>query len=446
MISLRMDLPTWMMALFIFIIGTVIGSFLNVCVYRIPQHNRLWSQLQSLWAKPSNCPRCNYFIQWYDNIPVFGWLKLRGRCRNCGMWISPRYPLVEFLNGLLLVLLYWFEVPTGMQATLAESSIFSDLGPQVYPGLGTLTPEALVWLRFGFHAILVEALLVATLIDFDLRIIPEATTTPATLFAVLAFCCLPVLHIIPVWNQLSNLEQSFSIITPEWVHPFLKGGAVPEWVSTHPYWHGLAVSLAGMFVGGGIVWLVRQAGFLFLREEAMGDGDIYLMAMVGAFLGWQPTVIAFFIAPLCALLAVVITLPFLRDRAIPYGPYLSLGTLLTLLFWQPIWFRVGRIFELGVLLIPFAMFMCVSFAFTLGMVYLFKRTFGLLPQPFPEGEWRAAHQNLFFSGENVNRHTCRWKTNDWEGCGSGRGSVHEERWRGGTFSGSSLRPGKHWGR
>lgn len=444
---LQMDLPGWILVVYTFIVGTVIGSFLNVCVYRIPQHRSLWGQLQSLWDKPSNCPRCHASIFWYDNIPVFGWLKLRGRCRNCQMWISPRYPLVEFTNGVLLVLLLWFEVPFGYNIPLSESSIYSEIGPQVYPGLGTISPELFVWLRFFFHVVLVEALLVATLIDFDLRIIPEATTTPATIFAVVMMWLVPVLHLVPVWNQLPNLYQSFSIVTPEWVHPLLQGDAVPAWVSAHPYLHGLATTLVGMVVGGGIVWLVRQAGFLFLREEAMGDGDVYLMMMVGAFLGWQPTVIAFFIAPVCALIAVVLTLPFLRDRAIPYGPYLSLGTLLTLLFWQPIWAQMGRIFELGILLVPLILLMCGSFAFILGGIYVLKRMFGLLPvADHPVGEWRPAHQTQFFAGEKVQRNTCLWKTRDWEGSAAGRGTVHEERWRGGSFSGTSFGPHRGLGR
>ncbi len=442
---LMMDLPIWILSPFVFIIGAVIGSFLNVCVYRIPQYNRLWGQLRSLNEKPSHCPRCQKHILWYDNIPIFGWLKLRGRCRSCRMWISARYPIVEFLNGSLLLLLFWFEVPMGLHVGLAESSIYSQLGPQAFPGLGSYSPETFVWLRFAFHAVLVEALLVASLIDWDLRIIPEATTTPATYFAVIALACVPVLGIVPVWFQQQGLLNTFGIVTPLWMHPFMDGPAVPVWISAHPYLHGLSVSLVGMLVGGGIVWLVRRAGFLFLREEAMGDGDIYLMAMVGAFLGWQPTLIAFFIAPICALTAVVLSLPFSRNRMIPYGPYLSLGTFLVILFWQPLESRIGRFFELGVLLVPIALMMSGLFAVSLGGVYLVKRSLGLLPQPLPEGEWGAAHQNLFFAGETVDRHTCQWKTSDWEGCAAGRGTVHEERWRGGTFSGSSIRPQRPWG-
>jgi len=103
---LIMDLPFWILSLYVFVIGAVIGSFLNVCVYRIPQYNRLWGQLRSLSEKPSHCPRCQTHIRWYDNVPIFGWLKLRGRCRSCRMWISARYPIVEFLNGSLLLLLF----------------------------------------------------------------------------------------------------------------------------------------------------------------------------------------------------------------------------------------------------------------------------------------------------------------------------------------------------
>lgn len=445
MMTLQMDLPFWILSVYIFIIGAVIGSFLNVCVYRIPLYNRLWGQLSSLSNKPSHCPRCQTHIKWYDNIPIFGWLKLRGRCRSCQMWISCRYPIVELLNGSLLLLLFWFEVPSGLGVGLDESSIYSKLGPQNFPGLGSISPEALVWLRFAFHAVLIEALLVASLIDWDLRIIPEATTTPATVFAVVVSTCVPVLGIVPVWFQQQGLLNTFGIVTPEWLHPFMAGPAVPAWITAHPYLHGLSTSLAGMLVGGGIVWLIRRAGFLFLREEAMGDGDIYLMAMVGAFLGWQATLIAFFIAPICALTAVVLSLPFSRNRMIPYGPYLSLGALLTILFWKQFENGVGRFFELGVLLVPVGLMMAGLFATSLTLVYLFKRIFGLLPQPLPEGEWGAAHQNLLFSGEKVDRHTCQWKSSDWEGCAAGRGTVHEERWRGGSSSGSSIRPQRPWG-
>ncbi|TWT51963.1 Leader peptidase PppA [Thalassoglobus neptunius] len=434
---LHFDLPDWMIISYLFIIGSVIGSFLNVCVHRIPSEPRFLDQLRSLWNRPSHCPRCDTDIFWSDNIPIFGWIKLRGRCRNCQMRISPRYPLVEFANGCLFVLVYLFEVPGGFHPLLSESSIYSEIGPQIYPGLNGWSPEAFVWLRYAFHMVMIEALLVASLIDFDLRIIPDGSTLPAMIFAVIASTTFGILHIVPVWFQDESLARTFSIVTPDWVHPLISGPRVPEWISLHPHLHGLAVSLIGLIVGGGVVWAVRLLGFLFLREEAMGFGDVVLMAMVGAFLGWQPTVVAFFLAPLFALLAILGTAVFVRDRSIPYGPYLSLATLVTVLFWKQISPIGTRFFDLGILLFPLILFLTGLFAACLAMVFAVKKAMGWLPPEIEMGVWRAADQNCFVAGENVDRHSCRWKSEDWEGCASGRGQIHEERWRRGQAGSSN---------
>ncbi|WP_437229706.1 prepilin peptidase [Planctomicrobium sp. SH661] len=453
---LRLDLPAWMILSYLFILGAVVGSFLNVCIYRIPTQDRFLDQLKALSNRPSHCPRCKTNIRWFDNIPIFGWLKLRGRCRACRMWISPRYPLIEFLNGCLWVLLFWMEVPMGMQSTLAESCVYSDLGPQVYPGLGFLSPEWFVILRFFSHLVLVEALLVASFIDFDLRIIPDGSTLPAMIFAVLFSWLIARVHLVPVWFQSSNLEQSFAAVTPEWIHPLMRGNEVPEWVTAHPHLHGLLVSLAGLLVGGGIVWGVRLLGFWMLRQEAMGFGDVILMAMIGAFIGWQASIIAFFIAPMCAIAVVAWTylvnltnrLFGRRDsfvRMIPYGPYLSLGALLTILFWQELFDRTRHFFELGVLLIPFALIMGILFGASLFLVQGLKRLLGIQSyEEFPAAAWRSADQTWFFKGETVDRHTCRWKTRDWDGCASGQGMIHQERWRsGGAGNGFTA---NHWRR
>ncbi len=440
---LRMDLPPWIVLTYLFVIGAIVGSFLNVCVYRIPTQERFWDQLKSLSNRPSHCPRCQTNILWYDNVPIIGWLRLGGRCRACRMRISPRYPLIEFLNGCLWVLVYWREVPMGMSATLQESCLYTDLGPQNYPGLGGLSPEWFVVLRFLFHIVLVEALLVASLIDFDLTIIPDGATLPAMFFAIVASTAIARTHLVPVWFQSPNMEQSFGLILPDWVHPFLRGGQVPEWVTQYPHLHGFVVSMVGLLVGGGIVWAVRLMGFWILRQEAMGFGDVILMAMIGAFIGWQASIIAFFIAPMCAIVVVFWTyvvnvvnrLFGRRDpfaRMIPYGPYLSLGTLLTILFWKPIFSGTRHFFEMGVLLIPLVIVMGVTFAMSLLIIQLLKRLLGISAG----GDdvtvlWRPADQTWFFKGEHVNRHTCRWKTNDWDGLPAAHGTIHEERWRNG---------------
>jgi leader peptidase (prepilin peptidase)/N-methyltransferase len=444
--ALRFDLPVWIVFPYLFVIGAIVGSFLNVCVYRIPTQERLADQLRMLWNRPSNCPRCRTNIRWYDNIPIFGWLKLRGRCRTCRMWISPRYPLVEFFNGCLWVLVVWLEVPFGFSARLSDSCVFADIGPQTAPGLGIWTPEWFVLARCAFHLVLFEALLVASLIDWDLRIIPDGSTVPAMILAVLAQTLGARLHLVPVWFQSANMQQSFALVTPEWFHPLLAGPAVPAWIGEHPHLHGLAVSLAGFVIGGGSVWVVRILGQLVLRQEAMGFGDVILMAMIGAFLGWQPVLIAFFIAPACAMVMLagqiligLVACCFGRqvpvDRMIPYGPYLSLGAVLTVLAWQPLFARTRHLFEMGALLLPVGLVMGIVFAVSLLIVHYGKRWLGFSSEPPAAGIWRSADQLWFFQGERVDRHTGRWRTRDWEGNASGQGMSHVERWRYGTGSG-----------
>jgi len=453
-INIGLDLPIWFLLMFLFVLGAVIGSFLNVCVFRIadahlanrtPEPERLWprikwiggcvwEQLQSLWERPSQCPRCRNDIAWYDNVPIFGWLMLRGRCRQCQMWISPRYPLIELLNGLLFVLVFWFEVPIGIQGALSESCLDSGIGPEVYPGLGWMSPIAFVLIRFAFHMVLIEALLVASLIDLDHKVIPDATTIPFGIFGLIASTALARVHLIPAFYHNSRMLRSFMTLTPEWMHPYMEGPDVPAWMMDHPHLHGFLVSFVGILVGAGITLAVRRIGRRLLGQEAMGDGDVILMGMIGAFLGWQAVVLAFFIGALCALVFVVLTSSFDWNRQIPYGPYLSLGGLITVLGWAPIWDRFGQLLELGVLIIPISFIMTALFTLSLIAVVIIKRIFGISTVMLPQGYWRAADQHWFFSGEKVNRHTGNWVHRDWEGISASRGQVHEDRWRNGTSS------------
>lgn len=425
-----LDLPLWFVLLSLFVLGAIVGSFLNVCVYRIPTQDDLFSQLRSLSDRPSQCRRCQANIAWYDNVPIFGWLKLRGRCRACKAWISPRYPLIELLNALLFVGLFWFEVP--VEGRLTDTCLFNEFGPQEYPGLGWMSATQFVLIRFVFHLVLVEALLVASLIDIDHRIIPDATTIPAMLVALIASTALGRTHIVPVWFQGHSLERTFAPLTPAWMHPLMEGPSVPAWIEQMPHLHGAAVSLAGFLIGGGLVWTVRLLGFWILRREAMGFGDVILMAMIGTFIGWQPTIIAFVLAPVMALSAVAVGWIFFRDRYIPYGPYLSLGTLVTILAWQPLWIRSRHIFELGVLLVPIAGIMLLLFVGTLGLLQVLKRLLGISIEPEEELIWTAADQNQFFSGEKVDLQTGGWRTSQWDGNHSARGTMYVERWRHGS--------------
>lgn len=436
-IWLHIDLPVWMTLLFLFWLGAICGSFLNVCVYRLPQypHGQFWPALCGLWSPPSSCPRCRTFIAWYDNIPVLGWLRLGGRCRTCHRWISPQYPIIEFLNGLLFVGLYWLEVPTGLRAALEESCLYTPLGPQTYPGLGGLSPEWWVHLRFAYHVVLVEALLCASLIDLRLMIIPDTVTLPAMLVGVVGAVAIGRLNILPVWFQEPHLARDFSFIGPTWMQWMVwDAPAVPTWVSAYPHLHGLAASLAGLAAGGLLTGLVRVIGSWGLQREAMGDGDVVLMAMVGSFIGWQPVVMAFFIAPLFVFLAYLARMTFRLTDEIPYGPYLSLGVLATLAGWKWLWPSFERAFSLGPLLIPFFLMGVVIFTLLLMMIQGAKRLLGIPLAPAEEpGVWTAADQTVFFAGEKVDRHTNLWaQSHEWPGQAAGRGSRFEERWKSGT--------------
>jgi leader peptidase (prepilin peptidase)/N-methyltransferase len=287
-------LATWAIVLTLgvglFLIGTVVGSFLNVCIYRLP-----W-QKSVIWPA-SHCPRCLHAIAPRDNVPIVGWLRLGGCCRDCGGRIAVRYPLVEGLCGLLFLALFltdgfnqrtsWGEIPAA---------------------------ALLVWL---YHALLVSLLLAATFIDYDLTIIPDEITVTGMVLAV-------------------GLGTLFPEIRPE---PALR----------HTSLEGLVVGLVGLFVGGGLTEFFRRGGTLVLRREAMGFGDVTLMAMIGAFLGWQGAVLTFFIAPFFGLahalwklvryVAKCLTGDQLSsaDREIPFGPYLSMAAVALVLAWRWLW-------------------------------------------------------------------------------------------------------------
>lgn len=426
------DFPPWLILPFLFWLGACIGSFLNVCVYRIPQYFTLKDQLWSLSSQGSFCPKCRVPIRWYDNIPIFGWLSLWGRCRACGQKISPRYPLVELVNGLLFVVVYALEVPFGYGA-LSASTVYADTGPQTIPGLGWMSPATFVHLRMGFHLILIESLLVASLIDWDLMIIPDACTIPQTIFAVVASTIFGRLHLVPVWYQDPHLLRDFRITMPKSWHPWLTPDwAVPDWISAHPHLHGLAVSLAGLAAGAALVAVVRLIGSKVLRREAMGDGDIFLMAMVGAFIGWQATVLAFFLAAFLATAAMAVTLSLKLDKEIPYGPYLSLGAVVVLLSWREVWVHFAkRFFSLGPMLLPMTLVMIVLLPILLILMQGVKWVLGIpLYPPEPVGVWTAADQNMHLAGENADRHQGNWPpSHDWEGNAAGRGTWGEEQWR-----------------
>ena len=253
------------MIIFAFIvIGLIIGSFLNVCIYRMPSG-------QSIVMPRSYCTACKHQIPWYDNIPVLSFILLLGKCRFCKEKISLRYITVEVLTAVIFAIL---ARTFGLSATTI------------------------------IYMVLSCGLIIATFIDFEHQIIPDEIT---------------------YGGMVLGLALSF---------------AFPELHGTFNRFYALRDSLSGLIVGGGLIFLLASIGTIAFRkklkeigqESAMGGGDIKYMAMIGAFLGWQGAVFVFFIAPFFG--SIVGIIEKLRKRAdiIPYGPYLSIATLVFIIW------------------------------------------------------------------------------------------------------------------
>ncbi len=228
-----------MIPFFFFLFGMVIGSFLNVCISRIPEG-------ESIVSPASRCPRCKTPIKPYDNVPILGWLWLRGKCRTCALPISPMYPIIEFLTGAIFVLTYFefsISLPTFKWlffSCLLIILIVTDLRVR-------LLPDAVVWPGFGI------ALVLAT------KIPPN---DPAG-YTIIGFLegALPS-------GVFKNVYESHANLIP-YVNAAL----------------GLLDALLGAAFGAFLLWAAATLYKLFRKREGMGMGDIKMMAMVGAFLG-----------------------------------------------------------------------------------------------------------------------------------------------------------------
>jgi len=247
-----------------FVFGLMIGSFLNVCIHRLPVST-------SIVHPRSRCPHCGHPIRAFDNIPVLSYLLLRGRCRDCGTRISWRYPMVELLSGAF--------------AAMAVAKF------------------GLSWQGLMVYA-LIAALLVITFIDIDHRIIPDLISLPG----------------IP-----AGLAASFG---PGLVTPF--------------------EALIGVLAGGGSLFLVAWGYQLLTKREGMGGGDIKLLAMIGAFLGWKGVLFTIFVASLTGTLTGMALI--FRSRggmklAVPFGPFLAIGAIAYVFVgpeWMAWYFRAIR--------------------------------------------------------------------------------------------------------
>jgi leader peptidase (prepilin peptidase)/N-methyltransferase len=221
--------------------GALFGSFLNVCILRLPAG-------ESVVSPPSRCPRCGKGVTWYDNIPVLSWVLLRGRCRHCGEPISVQYPLVELATAGIWAWAAWRH------------------GPSL---------EALRGAIFG------TILLGIAMTDAREYIIPDEFT----------------------WGGLA-IGLLFSL-----------AGGLP----------GLAQAVLGAALGFGLLWMVGMVGTWALKQDAMGGGDIKMMAMVGAFLGWKGVLLTTFLGALLGSLVFVPLALAGQKKLVPFGIFLALG-------------------------------------------------------------------------------------------------------------------------
>ncbi len=244
---------------FVFVIGIIVGSFLNVCIHRIPKE-------ESIVKPASHCPSCKNKLKPKDNIPILSWLLLRGKCRYCGEKISVRYPVVELLNGVLY------------------TAVIAKFGPGF---------ESAVYMPF------MSIFIIITWIDLDHMIIPDVFSLTGAVIALL----------IPVTLHFTGRQGLWPISITE--------------------------SFTGCVVGGGILLTIAASYYLLKKKEGMGIGDVKLMALIGALLGWKKAVMTIFLG---SFLGTFIMAPFLlssrlsREKPIPFGPFLIIGAVAALFF------------------------------------------------------------------------------------------------------------------
>jgi leader peptidase (prepilin peptidase) / N-methyltransferase len=292
------DLPPWMISLLLAPFGLVLGSFGNVLIHRLPQED---PAERNVITRASHCPSCKAKIKPWHNVPLFGWLWLRGKCAACGWPIPMRYPLVELLAGLLFA-----------------------VSPWLFP-FGTL-----IWLK---GLLCGYALIVLFFTDFTEMILPDALQYP-----------LMVLGVLLTLPQILRPESLIKV----WTGPgeFLQTLTFHNGLQPAPGYHGFepAVtwqqSLLGLAVGYGVPALLNLLYKAIRKTDGLGMGDFKMLAWLGAFWGWAPMLGILFFG---ALLMLAFALPLLLLRRagaqtlLPFGCALALATFPVLFYGPAIW-------------------------------------------------------------------------------------------------------------
>ena len=245
-----------MINILVFIFGAIVGSFLNVCIYRLPKG-------RSIIFPGSHCPNCGKKIHWFDNIPILSYIVLFGKARCCKTKISFRYFIVETLTAIAFLI---FFIVFGFTA------------------------------KFFAYLIFVSGLIVATFVDFEIQEIPDEVSIGGLIVGLV-----------------------LSVLFPSILNETLRAGALMN-------------SFSGALIGGAMIYGMGMLGELAFKKEAMGGGDVKLLAMIGAFIGWKLTLLTFFIAPLFgSVVGIILKIREGKD-VIPYGPYLSLAAVFSIFF------------------------------------------------------------------------------------------------------------------
>lgn len=371
----------------VFLIGTFIGGQLNRGIYRLawnPRHIGPWSP-----PDPAAPRRRSW-----SRLPIVGWLGMRDESplHGRGYWVRPL--LIELAVGVGFAWLYWWEMGGGLLPQLPNLT---------FPNAATLHAQ------YVAHVFLISLMMVATFIDFDEKTIPDEITVPGTLLGLMWAALAPT-SLLPVVEQafrdvgpsVGTLHIASPLVWPTtldsprglicgiacfvgwclaispWVwitrrglakavqflmasllrHPFTKWLALLAVVGSLAiagvWWHGgfawrsLLTALVGLAFGGGLIWSVRIVGSWALGQEAMGFGDVTLMAMVGSFVGWQAALMTFFLAPFAALIISVAQFVLTRRKDIAFGPYLCLGALGLIVGWARVWHgNAAPLFQTG---------------------------------------------------------------------------------------------------
>jgi len=350
-----------------FITGTMIGSFLNVCIYRMPLE-------QSLMHPSSHCPKCEYSIPWYLNIPILAWIKLQGRCGNCQEPISIRYPLVELLTGLAF-LACWLKLQP----------------VEAYKDADVLHATILCILMAGF--------ITATFIDFDHQIIPDEITIGGMVLGVMFSLAAPQIHASEMLKDPSRLaalqvsiiglvvgfgmiylvvragklafgNQAFEVedneqltftdnalIFPDGDMPYdeifyRKSDAIKlharhvELIDRCHFNVDVSLTMNKLTIGDktfdpeSVKLMVVDTDEIVIPREAMGFGDVKFMGAIGAFLGWQATVFSLMVSAVIGSVVGVTMMVLKKDEwagRLPYGPYIALAAVVWVFGGDKLW-------------------------------------------------------------------------------------------------------------